>query len=110
MEFSFAVRICVPPEGLNRTPRDGDAEAHGALEWLVRACDYTSWTSHAQYCSAVTSALIRTGTHRSMLLMMRTLNSLPPTVPFGAVELFASNLPVYGENILPTLRSMVESE
>lgn len=103
--FEFGSRL----RDLIDRARDGDGEAHALLESLVRACDYASWASHAQYCCAVTSALIQTGTHRSMLLMMRTLNSLPPTVPFGAVELFASNLPVYGENILPTLRGMTES-
>lgn len=104
--FEFATRL----RDLIDRARDGDTEAHATLEALVRACDYSSWSSHAQYCSAVTSALIQTGTHRSMLLMMRMLAALPSTVPFGAVELFSNNLPVYGENILPTLRSMIDSD
>lgn len=104
--FEFASRL----RDLMERARSGETEAHAQLEALVRACDYASWGKHAQYCCAVTSALIQTGTHRSMLLMMRTLTSLPPNVPFGAVELFASNLPVYGENILPTLRGMLDSE
>lgn len=89
---------------------DGDAASQESLEGLVKNCSADAWKTDARFCAAVSSALIQTGTHRSMLFMMRYLSNLPPSVPFGAVELFSSHLPLYGARLLPTLRQMAESE
>ncbi|MCE9599727.1 MAG: hypothetical protein K8S54_17340 [Spirochaetia bacterium] len=89
---------------------DGDAPSQESLESLVKNCSADAWKVNARFCAAVTSALIQTGTHRSMLFMMRYLSALPGSIPFGAVELFSSHLPLYGARLLPTLRQMADSE
>ncbi len=89
---------------------DGDARAQETLEQLVRSCDNAAWQTRPRFCSAVTSALIQAGTHRSMLFVMRFLREIPASVPFGAVEMIAAQLPIYGAGLLPTLRSLAQSQ
>jgi hypothetical protein len=94
---------------LSMRASESEQEAQETLEQLVRACDAKAWESHPRFCSSVTSALIQAGTHRSMLFIMRFLRDIPSTVTFGAMEMMAGQLTIYGASLLPTLRSLAES-
>ena len=85
----------------------GDDSSFQILEKMTDDCKLPNlWKENCRYCSAIVSALAHLRTSKSLQFLINFIQNLPEDMPYGAVDLLGSLLPVYENQIIGNLKEM----
>ncbi len=94
--YEFTVKMTE----LSDLGRNGDRESTELLIAMLSMCgSRNQWFARNTWCSMAARALIQTRTRESLQFILRFIRDLPDQTPFGAVDLIAGLLPLYGSII-----------
>jgi hypothetical protein len=90
--YEFSLRLME----LSEKGESGDNNSVILLSEMLKQCvGKTEWFSHNRWCSMTLKALMMTRTPESLKIIMQFIRNLPEQMPFGAVDLLSSLLPLY---------------
>jgi len=90
---------------ISQAAASGDTKALDLLEKMLAECNLgADWSANNCWCSATIRAVISSGSERGRKATIAYIESLKEDIPYGALELISSLLPLYGNSIAPELR------